>query len=61
MKTPFDDMFDYNHDGNLDWLEKGARDAFIMSIIDEEKKKRTMSVKKAHCLHQRENGGGDNG
>ena len=33
MNTPFDKFFDYNHDGKLDWMEKGARDAAIMGII----------------------------
>jgi len=34
FNTPFDGLFDLDNDGKLDWLERGARDAFIMNMID---------------------------
>lgn len=36
MKTPFDDLFDFNRDGSLDWLEEGARDAFIFTMLEDD-------------------------
>lgn len=32
-KTPFDDIFDFNHDGKLDGLERASRDCFIVNEI----------------------------
>lgn len=35
MNTPFDNIFDFNGDGQLDRLEKGSRDAFIINMIND--------------------------
>lgn len=35
MKTPFDSLFDFNHDGKIDGFERIARDGLIMKITTE--------------------------
>lgn len=35
MITPFDSIFDFNHDGKLDGLERISRDGLIMHILDD--------------------------
>ena len=33
MKTPFDSVFDFDRSGSLDWMERGARDATLISCL----------------------------
>jgi len=35
MKTPFDSLFDFNHDGKIEGFERIARDGLIMKITTE--------------------------
>ena len=38
----FGDLFDFNHDGELDGFEQAAEFAMFMSILDEEEKQKAM-------------------
>jgi len=42
MNSPFDSLFDFNHDGKIDGFERIARDGFVMHIASEMERNDTL-------------------
>jgi hypothetical protein len=44
MKGFFGDLFDFNHDGNLDGLERAADFALFAALMDDDEKKTELEL-----------------